>query len=321
MLRSFVFLSNRAAKVFEQAYVPLGGVPYQNGVHNIDVLYYCTFGGKAKPIANIGYDLVDRKLTIPLDDKAKFAKALQGAGLEVLKTYFSPSELPENPDALWYVKNPLAAGGKDIFCVQTADVESVFKEGFIIQEAVTDVDLLNLRKYTIRVYVLYFAGCLYCFNDGLLVIHGKEYQKDDLGAEAQFLHLGYDKTEGAVKLEKFSDHPHYQALLGKIEHKVAEVFQIYLSSLSQSSESAYCIFGVDILVRESLEPVIIEINDRPNFVHNQDINQNVNVPMLQAMLGVFRPEVLPALQTPTRRYNKVSMIRGSDPLKLHDQVI
>jgi len=313
VLRSFVFLSNRAAKVFEKAFVPLGGVPYQNGVQNIDVLYYCTFGGKVKPAANIGFDLVDRKLTVPLDHKAKFAKALQQSGLEVLKTYFSPSELPNDKQALWFVKNPLAAGGKGIYCVRTEDVASVFKEGFIIQEAVTDVDLLNTRKYTLRVYVLYYQGSIYCFNDGLVVIHAKEYAEDDLDAETQYLHLGYDKEAGEVKLEKFSDHPHYGSLLGKIEQQVADIFQIYLESLSQSADKAYCIFGVDVLVRRSLEPVIIEINDRPNFVHNNDINQNVNVPMLQAMLGVFRPEVLTALKSPDLRFKQVLGSRGQIP--------
>jgi hypothetical protein len=36
-----------------------------------------------------------------------------------------------------------------------------------------------------------------------------------------------------------------------------------------------------------MQPVLIEINDRPNFKHTQLVNARVNVPVIQAMYSIL----------------------------------
>jgi hypothetical protein len=58
---------------------------------------------------------------------------------------------------------------------------------------------------------------------------------------------------------------------------------------------------VDLLVRKDHSVVLVEINDRPNLVHTDSINQNVNTPMLAAMAGILNPAWRSAQEAPGGR--------------------
>lgn len=300
------YFSNRASSLFDKAIGPLGGRQFREGDSRIDLLYFCTYGGKQKPaVEAIHYDLVERQYTIPLDNKSRMARSLQLAGLDRPKTYFHPHDLPESPETLWYVKNPLATAGKDLFCVYAEEVPSVFKDGYIIQEAVTDLHLIDSRKYTLRVYALYFDQKIYIFNEGIAVVHGCEYVEGDLSPQVQFLHSGYERPESTVRLEAFREHPDSPRIFERLEESVASVFEVFMPTLSKGAANSYCVFGVDFLVTSTHDVVLIEINDRPNMLHTHEINNKVNIPMLQSLLAVMEPALQPMIHRKDLAFRKL----------------
>ncbi|MCB1665065.1 MAG: hypothetical protein KDI28_04760 [Pseudomonadales bacterium] len=299
MSDGFVFHSNRASSVYEAALQPLGGRPYRQGDREIDLLYFCDYGGKQKPqVERIGFELVDRRLTVPIDNKKQMAELLRSFGINRPRVYFNPQDVPAIPDVLWYVKNPLASAAKDLACVPAQSVASVFREGDVIQEAITRLHLLNARKYTIRAYVLYYAGRAWLFSEGVLVVHAREYHEDDASPETQYLHAGYERQDSEVKMLKLSQHPLYLAVMESLKHTLGRAFKAFLTLLNQGAPNSYCLFGIDLLLEESLNAVLIEVNDRPNIAHTPQINSAVSVPLVQAMAALLMPTLEPGLPWP-----------------------
>lgn len=287
-INEFTYFTNRASAVFDAALCEMGGKPFDGKQGRIDLLYFNTYGGKVPPEhSELGFTLIDRARTIPLDHKRKMAETLQLAGLNRPMVYFDVESLPQQGDRLWFVKNPLATAGKDLYCVKTSEVASVFKSGFIIQEAIEDIDLIDKRKYTLRAYVLVFRGQVYLFPEGVLVIHGKDYSADDKSAEAQFLHTGYASSESEVSMRPLSSHAHYRAVLKSLRSLVPRCFMPFKNHLLDGKDNTYCLFGIDVLVGSDFDAYLVEINDRPNLVHTRAINQAVSVPVVKAMMHVF----------------------------------
>src|SRR5690606_4025692 len=118
-------------------------------------------------------------------------------------------------------KNPLATAGRDLYCLKRDELSQYFKPGYIIQEAVEDIDLIEGRKYTIRAYVLVANNAVYLFPDAVVVIHGKLYDPSDRSPEAQFLHEGYNKPGSPVEMRRFSTLTNYGVIHENLKITVA----------------------------------------------------------------------------------------------------
>ena len=285
---------------------------YRDDDTDLDLLYFDGYRNNEPPACNrLGFRLIDRKATLRLDNKSLMARTLMAAGQQRPRVYFDVECVPTIPESLWYVKNPLATAGRDMYCVPRVQIADVFQKGFIIQEAITDLDLIDERKYTIRAYVLVAHDRVYLYPQATLVVHGVPYQADDLSAEVQFLHEGYMRSDSEVRMELFSDHSQYRTILGNLQTMVANSFAPYADILCDGEAQSYCLFGIDALVERSLDTVLIEINDRPNFVHTPMINISVNIPMLQAMMAVLAPETFADDIHPGSRFVEVLQLASS----------
>lgn len=292
MPQRFTFFSNRASALYETALTELGGRKFTQQDQRIDFLYFDGYGGKQAPECNeVGFTLIDRRLTIPLDNKSSMAKTLMRAGLKKPMTYFDVDSVPADHKGLWFVKNPLATAGKELYCVSRDEIAGCFQDGFIIQEAIDDLDVINGKKFTLRAYALVCRGSVYLYPEGVIVVHGKDFDPQDKSAESQYLHDGYMRADSPVKMLAFSDYQHYSTVLENLKLTVAMSFLPFRDKLLDGRDSTYCLFGVDILVESSLNTVLVEINDRPNLVHTQAINNHVSVPVIQAMMAVLDPNI------------------------------
>tara|TARA_R110001599_G_scaffold272808_1_gene474040 strand:+ start:706 stop:1632 length:927 start_codon:yes stop_codon:yes gene_type:complete len=301
-----IYFSNRCESIFDHALQPLGGKSFIDSGSKIDFLYFCTHSDKLKPLAKeITFDLIDRQFSVPLANRSRLARSLNLAGLDTLKTYFLPNDIPKDRERLWFVKNPLSSGGRDIFCVRSEDVLSVFEDGFIIQEGATNLDMIENRKYTIKAYVLYLNGCVYVFNEAIVLVHGKEYSELDVSSEAQYLHAGCEQVGSKVKLECFRKLSNYEYIYNNIKNSISDVLGIFMNTLNCGDKNSYCIFSLDYLVTKALDVLLIEINDRPNLIHTTEINQKVNIPMLQAAFVIMMPSLLSSIQHPHLRFSKL----------------
>jgi len=270
--------------IFKAALEPLGGKVYGVGDGHVDLRY--TVNPKEPLQCSVGVDLMERGTTRTLDNKLKCAKALAAAGIDTPRTYFRAQDVPDEPNTMWYIKDPVGTGGKGICVVPRKKVASSFTAGYIIQEAIQNVILIDNKKFTLRLTVLIHEGSFYLFQDGLVVLHGAVYDPDSVDAKVQYEHAGYMDLEPDVKLSPFSDTPFYNEALANIKTSLGEIFYHLKKYTPYEQVNTYCLLGIDLLLTQDMQPVLLEINDRPNFLHTKLVNARVNVPAIQAMYSI-----------------------------------
>ncbi len=305
--KEFVFFSNRAARLFAAALAPLGGRAHRPGENplQIDLLYFDSFTPAtvlqqvAEPtdtesieslISERCLTLIPRSRTRALDDKAELARALLAEGVEDVRVYFAAADVPNEPDSLWYVKEPFRSGGEGIAVVTWSELQTRNCRGSIIQEAIQDLTLVNGRKFTLRLYVLVHAGRAYLYEDGFAVVHAVPYQVGSTDPRVQFVHAGYLDPASGIELIELKEIANASTILANAARMLSKILPVFRDRFRFEPDTQYCLFGVDVLVRDNLECVLVEVNDRPNLVHSQEINERVNVPMLQALVETLKPE-------------------------------
>lgn len=308
-LPSFVFHSNRGSKIFKAALALLGGREYQSQDRHIDLLYFDQYQGKRPPKdVSVGFTLINRKKTIPIDNKLQMANALIDAGINYPRVYFIEEDVPDEPDSLWYIKDPMGTAGKGICVVPREEIANNFEFGDIIQEAIQDLLLQDGRKFTLRAYVLVNDANVYLFQDGIVVLHGAAYDPQSANPEVQYQHAGYMDREANVKLSLFSDASFYDEALVNIKESLGEIFQSFKKFLSHEQRNTYCLFGIDLLIKKNISPVLIEINDRPNFIHLNAINARVNIPAIRAMYCVLNPDCGDHLPSDAKEFELIATL-------------
>lgn len=289
---SFTFLTNRNPLIFKAALEPLGAREWSNGENYTDLLYFDEYGGKQPPDGlQSKYTLIDRYRTIPLDNKLQLAQTLHKNGLNIPRSYTHPDDVPDEPGAFWYIKDPLSTGGKRIWLCRHHELGEFFQKGYLIQEAILDVALYLGRKFTLRTYVLVCNGIVYWYPDSFLILHGALYQPTVPDPLGHFSHIGYMQTDSEIKLIPSMDYRLYYKFEAPVIEVVQSVFSCFDRELGKHTvNGTYCLFGLDLLICNDGSVVLIEINDRPNFHHTDRVNSTVNQPMLQALCRLLLPD-------------------------------
>jgi len=286
---SFTFFSNRNLPIFRAALEPVDGRLWSGVEPTVDLLYFDQYGGKQPPAGLAARcQLIDRARTIPLDHKQQLAQTLQARGLCLPRHFFSPESLPVESDTLWYVKDPLSTGGKRLWLCRRDEVADFFEPGFVIQEALTDVALYQGRKFTLRTYVLVHEASVYWYPDSFLVVHGATYDPATPDAAAHFSHIGYMQPDSPIRLVPSTQYRHYFRMETPLVELLQDVYHLFEAQLGKSNPAGhFCLFGLDVLQLADGRVALIEINDRPNLHHTDEVNRLVNKPMLQAMARVL----------------------------------
>lgn len=284
LLAGYTYLSNRASRNFAAALTPLGATAYDRDHNKINFLYFDTHQGKTPPEGvEIDIQLMERKKTVPLDNKTLLAKRLIQQGLCDPMVYFDIADVPSDNNTLWYIKDPISTGGKSIQVVKYNQLQNAFKIGHIIQAAITDICLVNSRKFTLRVYILVHRNQIYLYPDGIMVIHGFNYHPESTDYSVQVDHTGYADPGSKVEMRPFSSYHLYLPFMVNIAETAPRIFQAF-SDLLDGDSSRYCLFGLDYLCRNNRTVALIEINDRPNLLHTDAINQNINIEMIRDLV-------------------------------------
>jgi prolyl 4-hydroxylase len=284
LLSGYTYLSNRASRNFAAALMPLGATAYQEDSSQINCLYFDTHQGKTPPEGvEINLQLMERKKTVPLDNKALLAKRLINQGICDPMVYFNVADVPRDQNTLWYVKDPLSTGGKSIQVVKYNELKNAFKTGHIIQAAIKDICVAESRKFTLRVYILVYRNQIYLYPDGIMVIHGLNYHPESTDYSVQVDHTGYADPGSTVEMRPFSSYHLYLPFMINIAETAPRIFQAF-SDLLDGDSSRYCLFGLDYLCRKNRTVALVEINDRPNLLHTHAINQNINIEMIRDMV-------------------------------------
>lgn len=236
------------------------------------------------------FQLIDRRITNPLANKRLLARQLLDAGLSDWspETYENAATALKQPGArqvIWFVKAALGAGGKGVFCLRGTELSSVTLEpDQIVQRGVENIRLIDGRKFTVRLYVLVWNGGVYLYDDGFAVIHGAPYEPGSTDYAVQIDHRGYEKTASDVTLLPMHRYDQWTHDLPRISACMTALAPVLQPVVNASSDTRYAVLGLDFLFTDEPGVRLVEINNMPNFIHNKNINETVNIPFWQSVV-------------------------------------
>lgn len=290
--------ANRASRILSKAFSAAG--ERLGEVRGSTLFtYWDTYGGNPLDLSEgIGngaeYDrvlqLVERRITNPLANKRTLARSLVAAELShwAPPTYESVADVLRQPgwrEAVWFVKSVFGTGGEGMFCVAGNDLETLtLRDNQIIQQGIENIELIDGRKFTVRIYIFIWNHAVYLYGDGFAVIHGVPYIHGSTDYAVQIDHRGYEKNHGAITLLPLHQYKDWAAVFPEMKECIAALMPLLKPVIDASCETSYAVLGLDFLLLDDNGVRLIEINNMPNFIHNQEINEKVNVPFWRAVI-------------------------------------
>lgn len=185
----------------------------------------------------------------------------------------------------WILKQRAGYGshGNQIMSARQA-LERTNPEDYLCQRMVDPPLLLQDRKFSMRIYVLYFGEEAYlCKTDGLVKLASLPYQTQPAGVDDRMHMTNSGREDGMLQFDlKFLEREllkaghSYTALWNEIHQAVSSVLQAYKKlSLQQTKAATFRkevldlgipkILGLDFLVDADVHPQLIEVNRFPGL--------------------------------------------------------
>lgn len=212
----------------------------------------------------------------------------------------------------WILKERSGYGSHGNIVLSTNDLLSMYEDGEIVeailcQRIVNPPMMINCRKFTIRVYVIYFPGSIiasshgeeskdvdvYISTEGLVKFALSQYGGDAEDISTTDLNEQYMTNSGRgdgrstlqhdlhelqlIFQEKDMD---YQTMWASIEDSVQEVMKKYVQlhrdgSLDHLRASIPKILGFDYILNSSGEPFLLEVNRFPGLEPRSSMDADV----------------------------------------------
>ena len=204
-----------------------------------------------------------------------------------------------NLDDLWLVKPAHMYGGIGIKILKS--LKTIHRSEFLINKYITNLDLINNKKYDLRIYIL-VTGLkplrIYFNQEGLVRIAAKNFSLDENSIKNRYIHLTNtginsnskdfiapnNETNEEANIWSLHTYAKHLKNLGADYNKLKEkIFDIIIKSvisvyknltleLSQNNLNDinfYDILGYDIIIKNNYDPVLLEINSGPSmYMHN-----------------------------------------------------
>lgn len=179
-------------------------------------------------------------------------------------TYLSVRDLPtDTSDDVWFVKESVGSRGEAVYCFRDLaslqeKVDSLKPLSFVIQKGVSRLDLLDNRKYTLRVYLLHLQdGRVFVYNRIVCIQHRLPFDPTSCDHEVHVNHKEADRFD----LEE--THPHFDLIFDRIVEVCARNFACFRKDINMK-HTDYHLYGLDFLIDQDLRPWFIEMNGFPN---------------------------------------------------------
>lgn len=285
--------ANRATRIVEEAMRKLS-LQFALLRHLRPFSYWDVFYGDHPAVNTDVFRLVSNAVLQRVDSKKFLVREAKRLGLEghlVPYSFESVAEaqtLSRDADDIWFMKPSYSTGGRGIQCIKHRNIIALqLPDHHILQTQITDLELLEGRKYTARAYVFVFNKQVYCFDDGFVMIHGVPFDAASTDFAAQVDHSDYHQPDGCVKMATLADLPDYPAKIASIYSAIAQVKPILEPLITASSPYRYALIGIDLLFQQQNKVQIVELNTKANFVHTESINERLNVPFFAAFLSLL----------------------------------
>ena len=247
--------------------------------------YWCKFFGENPDEDPGSIRLMKRAVYNRLESKAALNRLVRQHGVQDLfpATYARIEDaLAHRGEAgLWFVKPAHLSGGRGIEVVAGTDLPGFeLPPHHIIQEGIEDIALIQGKKFTCRTYVLIWNSAVYQSDEGFALIHAPPYRPGSTDYAVQVVHRGFrEDREDGVRMVPLSALDVGRHILHRSARAVSRLRPVFGQALSASSELKYIILGIDLLLLNTGDIRLIEINAIPNFIHSPTINSRVNVPL------------------------------------------
>lgn len=290
---------NRASRLFNTAAVSVQSELVALN-KNVRFSYWATFYGENPDAQANDIQLIEAKVINEIENKARVAKKLKEKTITDLfpVTCFSTAEALQYRETcpLWFSKPVHLSGGRGIECIPSSRLaEYCLPAHSILQAGVTDLHLLEGKKFTGRIYLLVWNKRCYIFDDGFILLHGPQFDQHSDSYDIHVNHAGYEKSDSDIEMRLMSSLKDFHIWKKSIDKQAERLAPVIESQLKASSEKHYLLLGVDLLLQNSRQTQLIEINGIPNFVHTNSINNQLNIPFfehsIRVMTGLSAPRL------------------------------
>jgi len=250
-------------------------------------------------LAKINLSPFDDPSLVQLDDKILLHKLLksspQATGLFWPHGYVLPTEREnlkyhldtKNQNTLWIAKRRSGYGSHGNQLLTSSDVME-FKEsedGTLIQKVVESAMLLDGRKFSVRVYVVYFAleeGEVFLMDNGLVKLASEPASSSSLDPRVHMTNSGREtnmEQRDLRSLKQTLGEPAYTNLWERIHSLtwtlLMEIYKPIQPSVSLESLGLPKILGLDFVVDQDVQPWLLEVNRFPGLEPRDESDQFV----------------------------------------------
>ena len=267
--------------------------------HNKDDLYMNY--KYMKNLFNDDYNYMPETYIYPLDNL-------------LIKNKFKTYEF--NISDIWLVKKNDASEGSGIFILKS--LNEIKYQNYIITKFVQNLHLVNNKKYDLRLYVL-ITGLkplrIYFYKEGLVRIASDDYNMNNYSIGNKYMFLtntainknnrrygnpknDTDNTANIWNLKTYENelkqkNIDYNSIRQKIKDIIIKsIISVQEELLTENEKiglydrNVFCILGFDILINDKYEPVLLEINNRPNLSVRNQVDTKVKANLFVDTLNI-----------------------------------
>ena len=218
---------------------------------------------------------------------------------------------------LWLIKPKNSCGGFGIFILDS--FQNITKKQFLITKYITNLDLINNKKYDLRLHVL-VSGLkplrIYLNKEYIIRIATKNFSLDIKNMKNKFVHLtntglnlknvdfiNPDRTN--IQNSNMWNTNTYLNYLknkkidsNKINNKIKDIIiksiiSIYQNLINEENKNNlndinfYEILGFDILMTNDYEPILLEINTSPSVIYHNEIDKFIKTNLVIDTLNII----------------------------------
>ena len=222
-----------------------------------------------------------------------------------------------NLNDLWLIKPVNACKGYGIFIFHS--LNKIKMKEYIITRYISNINLINGRKYDLRLYVLISSLNplrIYLYNEGLVRIAIEKFELGLNSVKNKYMHI--TNTGLNIKNEKFinpnntndensnmwnlfmykrflrKNNIQWSDLLSKIKDIIIKSIisfnQQFIeenNQLNLKSINFYKIIGIDILIKKDFNPLLIEMNYYPEIYYHNNVDKQVKTKLFFDALNII----------------------------------
>ena len=287
-------VSNRADELWQEAVNNLKR-RHDRQLEAARVYYWDTYANKLPPEPPSAWSSpikrsANRSVLNPLSDQQAFARLLKERGCAHLApaTFESIDEViasQPTPEQLWFIKSRMRAANETTLCVPTPVlVSGSLPADHVVQAGVSDLQLIEGRKFTCRFYMVVVEGTIRVFNESIVFIHGAPYVPTAADFKSQIDNKSYRDTSSGIAVLPTSQTEHQDSLNRAGQSLCSALRPVLDEVLEECSGDRFTILALDTLLRTNGQLALIRVNSFPNFMMTREIDKEIHVPLFEEVL-------------------------------------